>query len=236
MYNIYINEIQKFDQLSNNWWNHKNKIYNPLHTLNVIRLKFICSNITIKNKLILDVGCGGGILSESLSKKGALVTGIDASKNAIKIAIKHAKLTNLNIFYEKNTIEEHNNNKNNKYDVITCMEILEHIPDKNLLIKTCKNLLKTNGHIFLSSINKTTIALIKTIIFGEYILKIIPINTHSYHKYTNIKNIKNIIKKNNFKIQNIKGINYNPILKKTKITKNENINYIIHIKNVPKGV
>lgn len=236
IYNTYVNEIIKFDKLLKNWWNHNNKIYNPLHTFNIIRLKFICSNINLKKKTTLDVGCGGGILSESLSKKGAFVTGIDISKKAIKIAKKHSKLTNLNINYEKNTIEEHYKKTKKKYDIIVCMELLEHVPNKNSLIITCKKLIKKNGHIFFSSINKTTIALIKTIIIGEYILKIIPINTHSYHKYMNIKTFEKLIKKNSLKIKTIKGLNYNHILKKTNFIKKDNTNYIVHIKNVPKGV
>ncbi|QQG46883.1 MAG: bifunctional 2-polyprenyl-6-hydroxyphenol methylase/3-demethylubiquinol 3-O-methyltransferase UbiG [Candidatus Azosocius agrarius] len=232
--NTYKKEIIKFDKLSLNWWNYNEKNYNPLHTLNITRLKFICSNIILKNKLVLDIGCGGGILSESLSKKGALVTGIDTSKKAITIAKKHAKLSNLNIFYKINTIEEYNNK--NKYDIITCMEILEHMPNHNLLIKKCKNLLKKNGHIFLSSINKTTISLLKTILIGEYIFNIMPINTHSYHKYINLKKLTQIIKNNNLKIKITNGIIYNPLSKFTILSKNNSTNYILHIQNVPKGV
>ncbi len=234
--NIYINELKKFNKLSNYWWDHNAKIYNALHILNIIRLKFISSNIILKNKKILDIGCGGGILTESLSKKGAKVTGIDICEKAIIIAKKHAKLSNLNIKYKKKSIENYKKNYRNKYDIITCMEIIEHIPNINSLIKKCNYLLKNNGHIFLSSINKTTIAMIKTILIGEYIFKIIPINTHSYHKYIKIKFLLKKLKKNSLKIKNIKGIKYNHLSKKTKVTTDTSINYILHIiKSSPRG-
>lgn len=215
-----------FDEIAKNWWK-KNNICRPLHITNNIRFNYIKSKTEINKKAILDLGCGGGILSEKLAKHGGNVIGLDKSKELIKIAKIRNKSNSFNIKYIKNSIKKFNDSNSKKFDIIICMEILEHMNNKKDLLSLINQASKKNSIIILSSLNKNIITYMYMILFGEFLTKKIPINTHSYEKLTSPNILKNIEK---IKIIDIKGINYNNLLSYSNIKIMSQINYIITLK------
>ena len=236
MKNITINkkEIDKFSKLASEWWDPEGK-FKPLHKFNPVRLNYIkkCIVKDIKKKTtakplnnikILDIGCGGGLLCEPLSKLGAKVVGIDASEKNIKIAKTHAKQSNLKINYYCASPE--NFNFKGKFDVVLNMEIVEHVENVQLFIDSCHRLLKKNGIMFTATLNRTFTSYIKAIIGAEYILRWLPIGTHDWNKFVKPQELEELLLSKNFKNINIKGLEYNPITKKWKKSNNLKVNYI----------
>ena len=228
-------EIEKFSKMASEWWDPNGK-FKPLHKFNPIRIKYIKENIISSFQLkkntnkplekinILDIGCGGGLLSEPMTRLGAKVTGIDASDKNIKIAKLHAKKNNLNINYlcsspEKIKIK-------NKFDVILNMEIIEHVEDINFFIKSCSKLLKKNGIMFVSTLNKTLKSYMFAIIGAEYVLRWLPIGTHDWEKFVKPNDLKEILNQNNLKLEKLDGMNFNLIKDEWSISKDTSINYI----------
>ena len=228
-------EIEKFSKMASEWWDPNGK-FKPLHKFNPIRIKYIKENIISSFQLnkntnkplekinILDIGCGGGLLSEPMTRLGAKVTGIDASDKNIKIAKLHAKKNKLNINYlcsspEKIKIK-------NKFDVILNMEIIEHVEDINFFIKSCSKLLKKNGIMFVATLNKTLKSYVFAIIGAEYILRWLPIGTHDWEKFVKPNDLKEILNQNNFKLEKLDGMNFNLIKDEWSISKDTSINYI----------
>jgi len=231
-------EIIQFSKLANDWWDEEGRM-SFLHAMSEIRTKFIKSelienfNIKNKNKLfkglnILDLGCGGGIASEPLCRLGAHLTGIDESKKLIEVAKLHAKNMKLKINYQCNSIENLNKFKT-KYDVIIALELLEHVNNVKHFCKLMTNLLREDGIIILSTINKTFLSKLFVIDMAEKILKKIPIGTHHYEKFIKPREIKNIFLSYNFHIKSIKGISLNPINNNWKLTDNTSVNYIVSL-------
>jgi len=227
-------EIEKFSQMAAEWWDPEGK-FKPLHKFNPIRIKYIKDNIIYSLKLkskkrplekinILDIGCGGGLLSEPMARLGANVTGIDASDKNIKIAKLHAKKNKLNINYFCSSPEKLKTKK--KFDVILNMEIIEHVEDINFFIKSCSKLLKKNGLMFVATLNKTLKSYVFAIIGAEYILRWLPIGTHDWEKFVKPADLKNILSKNNLKIEKIDGMNFNIFKDEWSISKDTSINYI----------
>lgn len=215
-----------FDVISKTWWEKKN-ICQPLHIINNIRFNYIKSKINIKNKNILDIGCGGGILTEKLALHGGNIIAIDKSKELIKIAKSRSKLlSNIN-YINIDTTEFLNRNKE-KFDIILCMEVLEHIKNKNQVIDLIKYIMNENSFLIISSLNKNLVTYIKIILFAEYIIKKIPKNTHIFENFIKIKDINSYI--NEVKIIDIKEIYYNYILGYSTIKKKVSINYILTLK------
>ena len=177
--NIDQQEVQKFADLAEKWWDASGD-FKPLHVINPLRAEYISSKVELEGKTLLDVGCGGGILAEALHDKGAIVTGIDAAGPGIEIAKHHAKKNNKLIDYQESTAEDLIQKSSEKYDVVTCLEVLEHVPDPKLLVKTCIDLLKPNGDLFLSTINKNPRSWITAIVGAEYIFNILPKGTHEF--------------------------------------------------------
>ncbi len=227
-------EIEKFSNMADEWWDPYGK-FKPLHKFNPIRIKYIKENIAsqfkIKNKNkpltginILDIGCGGGLLSEPMSRLGANVTGIDASLKNIKTAKLHAKKDNLKINYicsppEKLKVEK-------KFDVILNMEIIEHVEDISFFLKSCSNLLKKNGLMFVATINKTLKSYIFAIIGAEYVLRWLPVGTHDWEKFVKPDELKEILIKNNLSLKKLDGMHFNIIKDEWYITKDLSVNYI----------
>ncbi len=180
--NIDQQEVQKFADLAEKWWDASGD-FKPLHVINPLRAEYISSKVELEGKTLLDVGCGGGILAEALHDKGAIVTGIDAAGPGIEIAKHHAKKNNKLIDYQESTAEDLIQKSSEKYDVVTCLEVLEHVPDPKLLVKTCIDLLKPNGDLFLSTINKNPRSWITAIVGAEYIFNILPKGTHEFDKF-----------------------------------------------------
>ena len=227
-------EIEKFSKMAAEWWDPEGK-FKPLHKFNPIRIKYIKDNIIYSLKLkskkrplekinILDIGCGGGLLSEPMARLGANVTGIDASDKNIKIAKLHAKKNKLNINYFCSSPEKLKTKK--KYDVILNMEIIEHVEDINFFIKSCSKLLKKNGLMFVATLNKTLKSYVFAIIGAEYVLRWLPIGTHDWEKFVKPEDLKNILSKNNLKIEKIDGMNFDIFKDEWNISKDTSINYI----------
>ena len=227
-------EIEKFSKMAEEWWDPNGK-FKPLHKFNPIRIRYIKDNIishfNLKDKSkplnkinILDIGCGGGLLSEPMSRLGANVVGIDASEKNIKIAKMHAKKNNLKIEY-KNTSPE-NLKTNKKFDVILNMEIVEHVEDINFFIKSCSKLLKKNGIMFVATLNKTLKSYVFGIIGAEYIMRWLPIGTHEWEKFLNPDDLIAISKKNNLTVQKLDGMKYNLIKDQWTLSNDKSVNYI----------
>ena len=227
-------EIEKFSKMASEWWDPNGK-FKPLHKFNPIRIKYIkesiIENFKLKNKIkplnkikILDIGCGGGLLSEPMKRLGANVTGIDASIKNIKIAKLHAQKNKLSINYLCSSPEKFKTKK--KYDVILNMEIVEHVDDLQFFLKSCSKLLKKNGLMFVATINKTLKSYMFAIVGAEYILGWLPIGTHEWEKFVKPEELKNILKKNNLVLSNLDGMHFNIVKNEWKISKDLSVNYI----------
>ena len=227
-------EIEKFSKIAEEWWDPEGK-FKPLHKFNPIRISYIKENIIetfkinekvkpLKNIKILDVGCGGGLLSEPMSRLGAKVTAIDASDKNINVAKLHAKTSNLNINYICTSPEKLK--FKDKFDVILNMEIVEHVEDVSFFLKSCSNLLKKNGIMFVATLNKTLKSYVFAIVGAEYILRWLPIGTHEWEKFIKPDDLKNILKKNNLELNRLDGMKFNILTDKWRISSDKSINYI----------
>ena len=229
-------EIQKFSKLADEWWDVNGK-FKPLHMFNPIRIEYIIEKIKKyfkikKNKAdfleglnILDIGCGGGLISEPMSRLGANVTGIDASEKNINIAKLHAKKSGLQINYINASPEELNEVE--KFDVILNLEIIEHVDNVNLYIKSCSKLLKKKGLMFTATLNRSFISYVKAIIGAEYILRWLPIGTHDWNKFLKPEELENFLSHEKFSTVDIKGLKFNPFFNKWKKSNDLSVNYII---------
>ena len=227
-------EIDKFSKMADEWWDPEGK-FKPLHKFNPTRIKYIKENIInnfkLKNKFrplsginILDIGCGGGLLSEPMSRMGANVTGIDASDKNIKIAKLHSKKNKLKINYLCSSPEKLKITK--KFDVILNMEIVEHVEDIDFFLKSCSKLLKKNGLMFVATINKTLKSYIFAIVGAEYVLRWLPIGTHEWEKFVKPEDLKKILMKYNLFLNKLDGMNFNVIKDEWSISKDLSVNYI----------
>ena len=229
--NVDSHEIEKFNLLAHKWWDPTSE-FKPLHEINPLRLNFIKSSVSLKGKKVLDVGCGGGILSESLASVGADVTGIDQGDKVIQIAKLHAKESGVKIKYKHINIEDFYKNTDERFDVITCLEMLEHVPDPNSIINACSKLLKPGGKIFFSTINKNLKAFLFAIIGAEYILNLLPKGTHEYKKFIKPSQLQAWASGNNLSFDSIIGMTYNPITQKYKLSQDTSVNYIVEASSV----
>ena len=229
-------EIQKFSRLANEWWDVNGK-FKPLHMFNPIRIEYILDialshfkinkskNLPLKNLKILDIGCGGGLISEPMSRLGANITGIDASSKNIEIAKIHAKKNNLKINYQNNSPEQMN--KKDKYDLILNLEVVEHVENLDLYLQSCSDLLKKDGLIFTATLNKSFTSFIKAIIGAEYVLRWLPIGTHDWNKFLKPEDLEKKLNNFNISIKDVSGLEFNPFTQKWKRSNNLSVNYII---------
>ena len=229
-------EIQKFSNLANEWWDVNGK-FKPLHMFNPVRIEYILEEISkhfaknknskdvLKNLEILDIGCGGGLISEPMARLGANVTGIDASEKNINVAKIHSKKSHLKINYQNKSPEQLKEKE--KFDIILNLEVVEHIEDLDLYIESCHSLLKKNGLMFTATINRTLMSYIKAIIGAEYVLRWLPIGTHNWNKFIKPEELEKKLYEKKFTTNNVKGLNFNPILSKWKKSNNLDVNYIV---------
>ena len=233
-------EIAKFSKIAAEWWSPNGK-FKPLHKFNPIRIKYLKENIIEHFKLkqtnsplkglnILDIGCGGGLLSEPITRLGAKVTAIDASKKNIQVAKFHAKKNSLKINYLCSSPEKLNLNK--KFDVVLNMEIVEHVEDLNFFIKKSSNLLKKNGLMFIATLNKTFKSYIFAIIGAEYVLRWLPIGTHDWEKFVKPDNLVSLAINSNLKLKKLSGMKFNPIINNWSLSNDKSVNYIAKFKKI----
>ena len=231
MENIDKQEVKKFADLAEEWWNEKGD-FKPLHVINPLRANYIKEKTDLTNKNILDVGCGGGLLSEALYDLGGVVTGIDAAGPGIEVAKIHAKKNNKNISYFEKTAEVLNKEKSGTFDIVTCLEVLEHVPDPENLVKTCTELLKPGGLLFLSTINKNPRSWITAIVGAEYIFNILPKGTHEFKKFIKPSELASYIRNANAELIETKGMFYNPITHKANLNNDLGVNYLMYARKI----
>ena len=229
-------EIQKFSKMADEWWDVNGK-FKPLHMFNPIRIEYILDQITNHFKInrskelplnglkILDIGCGGGLISEPMTRLGAEVTGIDASEKNIKIAKIHAKKNNLNIKYINSSPEKLEKKEN--YNIILNLEVVEHVDNLDLYLKSCADHLKKDQIMFTATINRTFVSYVKAIVGAEYLLRWLPVGTHDWNKFLKPEELEKKLSKFNFSLKDVTGLSYNPFLNKWSKSKNTDVNYIL---------
>ena len=220
-------EIKRFEDLASRWWDTQGE-FKPLHEMNPIRLNFINTGSPLDGMKVCDIGCGGGILSESMAKCGAITTGIDMGKSPLSVARLHAMESELEIDYQQITAEEMAEKHAAEFDVITCMELLEHVPDPASIINACFTLLKPGGSVYFSTINRNPKAYAFAIIGAEYLMKMLPRGTHNYSKFIKPSELDEWARACGLKLSNLKGVSYNPLTSLFSQSQNVDINYMVH--------
>ena len=231
MANVDKQEVKKFSDIAEEWWD-KDGDFKPLHIINPLRANYIKDKIELLDKDILDVGCGGGLLSEALHDFGANVTGIDAAGPGIQVAKIHAKENNKNISYFEKTAEELNKKNSESFDIITCLEVLEHVPDPKELVNTCINLLKPKGFLFLSTINKNPRSWLTAIVGAEYIFNLLPKGTHEFNKFIKPSMLASYIRSAKAELLETKGMFYNPVTHKAHLNNDLGVNYLMYARKL----
>lgn len=226
MSNVDHSEIDKFSALAHRWWDPTSE-FKPLHAINPLRLGWIQSITNLQGKRILDVGCGGGILAESLSKAGATVTGIDLSSKALKVAELHQLESGTSVRYLTISAEDLAKEESQSYDVVTCMEMLEHVPDPSSVVQACAKLCKPGGHIFFSTLNRNPKSYLFAIIGAEYILQLLPKGTHQYEKFIKPSELAQFTRAAGLELLQLKGMTYNPITQIYRLGSDTDVNYMM---------
>ncbi len=230
--NVDAEEIDKFAAMASRWWDPQSE-FKPLHDINPLRLDYITQQVgDIKNKKILDIGCGGGILSESMARQGALVTGADMGEAQLKVARLHALETETTIEYIQQPAESLADEYPETFDIITCLEMLEHVPDPASIVLACSKLVKPDGHVFLSTINRNAKAWLLAIAGTEYLLNMLPKGTHDYDRFIKPSELNNWLRKADLKTIDITGMQYNPILDNYTLGANVDVNYLLHARKI----
>lgn len=230
--NVNPDEIAKFEKVAGQWWD-LNGDFKPLHQINPIRRQFItqyCDNIY--GEKIMDVGCGGGILAESLAKLGADVTGIDMGTEPLNVAKLHALEAGVKVNYLKTTAEDHAAEHHQHYDVVTCMEMLEHVPDPSSIISACAHMVKTDGLVFFSTLNKTIKSYLLAIIAAEKVMKLVPDGTHDHDKFIKPSTLISWAEQAGLKCIDAAGIHYNPLTENHKLIDSLDVNYILAFRKI----
>lgn len=228
-HNVDPSEVAKFSLQAMHWWDQTGSM-RTLHEINPLRLQWINQHSPVKNRQVLDVGCGGGILTEGLAKLGANVTGIDMSKEAIQVAKLHQHESALQIHYLIQTAENHAKDHPEQYDIVTCLEMLEHVPEPTSVIQACAKLVKPEGDIFFSTLNRNLKSYLFAILGAEYLLKLLPKNTHDFAKFIRPSELESWARQSGLTIKNIAGITYNPFSKNFSLSNDVSINYLAHFK------
>lgn len=219
-------ELQKFNNIADDWWN-PNGPFRPLHDLNPIRLQWIAKQIPIKNKTILDIGCGGGILSEAMARQNAHVTGIDLAHNVLEVAKKHSRDNDVSLRYLAISAEELAQKEPSHYDIVTCMELLEHVPDPGSIVHACARLVKPGGYVFFATLNRNLKSLLYAIIGAEYIMRLLPAGTHQFEKFITPAELACHVRSSGMIIRAITGVTCNLLAQNFRLTDNTDINYML---------
>ena len=225
--NIDQNEVNKFAEIAEKWWDPTGD-FKPLHVINPLRANYINKKSPINGLKVLDVGCGGGLLAEALDAKGAKVTAIDVTDANIEVAKLHAKKMQVDINYKLITAEDLAKKESKSYDVVSCLEVIEHVPDPGQLIKACADLLKPGGHMFLSTLNRNPRSFVTAIVGAEYIFNILPKGTHEWSKFIKPSDLAKYVRNANANLIETKGMFYNPITHKAHLNNDLGVNYLIY--------
>ena len=225
--NVDPNEIRKFEELASRWWD-KNSEFKPLHDINPLRANWIDNLAPVAEKKVLDVGCGAGILAEALAQRGAQVTGIDMGDAPLGVAKLHQFESGLSIDYQKSTAEDYAQQHESAFDIVTCLEMLEHVPDPSSVVQACAKMVKPGGHVFFSTINRNPKAFLFAIIGAEYLLRLLPRGTHEYAKFIRPSELANWSREADLQVNQMTGLLFNPITKKYRLSDSDmDVNYMI---------
>ena len=219
-------ELQKFSELAHRWWD-PNSEFRPLHEINPLRLEWINALAPVAGKRVVDIGCGGGILAEAIAKKGATVTCIDLSEKALKVADLHSLESGVSVRYELTSAEDLAAREAGQYDVVTCMEMLEHVPDPSAIVKACATLVKPGGQVFFSTLNRNPKSYLFAIIGAEYVLRLLPRGTHDYAKFITPAELSQYSRNAGLQVEAVKGMTYNPFTKIYSLNQDTDVNYLI---------
>lgn len=225
--NVDPSEIQKFEELASRWWDPESE-FAPLHAINPLRSEYINLHSPVEGLKVLDVGCGGGLVSEAMAKFGAAVTGIDMGDAPLSVAKLHLLESNLNVEYLKITTEELADQRAGEYDVVTCLEMLEHVPEPAKVVAACAKLVKPGGDVYFSTINRNPKAWLMAIVGAEYILNLLPRGTHEYDKLIKPSELSDYARDSGLELQRMTGLHYNPFSKSYKLAPGVDVNYMIH--------
>lgn len=231
MKNVNQHELNTFNNMADQWWDMSGPC-KPLHQLNPIRLQYICAHTSLQDQSVLDVGCGGGILSEAMAKSGAQVTGLELASQVIDIAKAHAEQSGLHIDYQNVLVEDYAQSHPGRFDVITCMEMLEHVPDPASILKACGTLLKPGGLLIVSTLNRHPMAFLQAIIGAEYVLGMLPKGTHTYSQFIKPSELDPLLRDAGLDICDIRGLSYNPLTQVFKLSENVTVNYLMAARRV----
>lgn len=219
-------ELQKFSELAHRWWDPTSE-FRPLHEINPLRLEWINGLVPLAGKRVVDIGCGGGILAESIARKGATVTGIDLSEKALKVADLHSLESGVSVRYELTSAEDLAAREPGQYDVVTCMEMLEHVPDPSAVVRACAAMAKPGGHLFFSTLNRNLKSYLFAIIGAEYVLRLLPRGTHDYAKFITPAELSQFCRDAGLEASGMKGMTYNPLTKVYSLNSDTDVNYLI---------
>jgi 2-polyprenyl-6-hydroxyphenyl methylase/3-demethylubiquinone-9 3-methyltransferase len=227
--NVDPHELEKFSQLAHRWWD-PNSEFRPLHEINPLRLRWIDDHAQLAGKRVLDVGCGGGILSEAMARAGAKVTGIDLSDKALMVAQLHLLESGLQVAYEKVAVEALAEEQAHRFDVVTCMEVLEHVPEPASQVSACARLVRPGGDLFFATINRNPKSFLFAIVGAEYMLGLLPRGTHEYAKFIKPSELSAMCRRAELDVAHMVGMTYNPLNRLYALGRNTDVNYILHVR------